>query len=840
MDPQPAFWSIPAAELLQQLQTTSQGLTNNEARQRFIRYGANLLKPKKRANTLTLLLSQFKSPIILILIFASGLSFFLHDPVDAGIILAIVLVSGLLGFWQERGAANAIEKLLSIVQIKAEVLRDGAMKEIPVEEIVSGDIVILNAGDVIPGDCLIIESKDLFVDEAALTGETYPEDKMSGILPEETPLAQRTNTLFMGTHVVSGSAKTLVVHTGKGTEFGKVSERLALRPSETEFERGVRRFGYFLMEVTLLLVIIIFAVNVYLARPVLDSFLFSLALAVGLTPQLLPAIISVNLAHGAKQMALKKVIVKRLASIENFGSMNVLCSDKTGTLTEGVVHLKSALDVNGNESEKVLLFAYLNSFYEKGFTNPIDEAICSYRQFDISDYQKLDEEPYDFVRKRLSILVSKGNAHLMVTKGALQNVLDACSTAENSSGAIVDIAGVREEIQRRFEELSSQGLRTIGVAYRDVGSASQITKDHEADMTFLGFLVLFDPVKPGIVETITELRRLGISLKIITGDNRLVASHLSQQVGLSNTKILTGPDLRRMSDEALLKRVNEADVFAEVEPNQKERIILALKKAKNVVGYMGDGINDASALHAADVGISVDSAVDVAKDAADIVLLEKNLAVLVQGVREGRRTFANTLKYVFMATSANFGNMFSMAGASLFLPFLPLLPKQILLTNLLTDFPEMTIATDNVDKELVEKPRRWNISFIRNFMMTFGLLSSVFDYLTFGVLFFILHASPEEFRAGWFLESVISASLVVLVVRTRMPFFKSIPGKYLLTATLLVISVTLVLPFISVGRKLFGFTALPLSFLVLMGIIVALYIISAEVLKKVFYKKVKF
>lgn len=840
MDPQPAFWSIPAAELLQQLQTTPQGLTNDEARQRFIRYGANLLKPKKRSNTLTLLLSQFKSPLILILIFAVGLSFFLHDPVNAGIILAIVLVSGLLGFWQERGAANAIEKLLSIVQIKAEVLRDGAIMEIPVEEIVPGDIVILNAGDVIPGDCLILESKDLFVDEAALTGETYPEDKISGILPEETPLAQRTNTLFMGTHVVSGSAKALVAHTGKETEFGKVSERLALRPSETEFERGVRRFGYFLMEVTLLLVIIIFAVNVYLARPVLDSFLFSLALAVGLTPQLLPAIISVNLAHGAKYMALKKVIVKRLASIENFGSMNVLCSDKTGTLTEGVVHLRSALDVNGNESQKVLLFAYLNSFYEKGFTNPIDEAICSYRQFDISDYQKLDEEPYDFVRKRLSILVSKGNAHLMITKGALRNVLDACSTAENSSGAIVDIAGVREVIQRRFEELSSQGLRTIGVAYRDIGSASQITKDHEAGMTFLGFLILFDPVKPGIVKTITELRSLGISLKVITGDNRLVAAHLSQQVGLSNTKILTGPDLRRMSDEALLRRVNEADVFAEVEPNQKERIILALKKAKNVVGYMGDGINDASALHAADVGISVESAVDVAKDAADIVLLEKNLAVLVQGVREGRMTFANTLKYVFMATSANFGNMFSMAGASLLLPFLPLLPKQILLTNLLTDFPEMTIATDNVDKELVEKPRRWNISFIRKFMMTFGLLSSVFDYLTFGVLFFILHASPEEFRAGWFLESVISASLVVLVVRTRMPFFKSIPGKYLLTATLLVISVTLVLPFISVGRKLFGFTALPISFLVLMGVIVALYIISAEVAKKVFYKKVKF
>jgi Mg2+-importing ATPase len=839
LEPQ-SFWSISASEILRQLDATAEGLGSDEVRQRLARYGPNLLKARKRTNILALLLSQFRSPIILILVFASCLSFFLRNHVDAVIILAIVLVSGLLGFWQERGAATAIEKLLSIVQIKVRVLRDGTPEEISVEEIVPGDIILLNAGDVIPGDCLIIESKDLFVDEAALTGETYPEDKMSGILPEETPLSQRTNTLFMSTHVVSGSAKAVVVRTGKETEFGKVSERVALRPPVTEFERGVRRFGYFLMEVTLLLVILIFAFNVYLARPVLDSFLFSLALAVGLTPQLLPAIISVNLAHGAKNMALKKVIVKRLASIENFGSMNVLCSDKTGTLTEGVVRLRSTLDVDGKDSEKVLFFAYINSFYETGFTNPIDEAVRSYRTFDLSEYKKLDEEPYDFVRKRLSVLVSKGDLHLMITKGALHNVLAACSTAELSGGEIVEIGRVREQIQRRFEELSSQGLRTMGVAYRDAGPASLISKDHETDMTFLGLLVLHDPVKPGIVQTIANLRRLGISLKVITGDNHLVAAHLSNQVGLSGARILTGSDLRRMSDEALSKKVNAIDVFAEVEPNQKERIIIALRKAKSIVGYMGDGINDASALHTADVSISVDSAVDVAKGAADIVLLEKDLAVLEQGVREGRTTFANTLKYVFMATSANFGNMFSMAGASLFLPFLPLLPKQILLTNLLTDFPEMTIATDNVDKEFVEKPRRWNITFIRKFMMTFGLLSSVFDYLTFGALLFVLHASPEEFRAGWFVESVISASAVVLVVRTRRPFFKSIPGRYLLAATLLILCVTLALPFVPTGGRLFGFTPLPLSFLALMVLIVGFYIISAELVKKIFYRKVRF
>ncbi len=836
--PRPAFWSISATEMLQHLETVKEGLTGAEARRRLARYGSNLLKPQKRSDVFTLLLAQFKSPLILILFFATGLSFFLHDPVDALIILTIVLVSGLLGFWQEHSATNAVEKLLAIVQIRVAVLRDGGPQEIPVEEIVPGDIVILNAGDIVPGDCLVQESKDLFIDEATLTGETYPVEKSVGVLAAETPLGQRTNALWMGTHVVSGSAEALVINTGKETEFGKVSERLKLRPQETDFEHGIRRFGYFLMEVTLVLVIAIFAINVYLARPVLDSFLFSLALAVGLTPQLLPAIISINLAHGAKRMAQAKVIVKRLASIENFGSMNVICSDKTGTLTEGTVHLQSVLDVDGAPSDKVLLHAYLNAFYETGFTNPIDEAIRTQRQFDLSGYRKTDEIPYDFLRKRLSILVAYGDTHLMVTKGALANVLAVCSAVETGAGTIVDIAAVRDRIQQHFEEFSNKGCRTLGVAYKNMEHESLMSKDHEAGMTFLGFLVLFDPPKPNIIETIASLKNLGVSLKIITGDNHLVAANVSQQMGLSSTKILTGPGLRQLSDGALLKRVVDVDVFAEIEPNQKERIILALKKAGNVVGYMGDGINDASALHAADVGISVESAVDVAKEAADIVLLEKDLGVLVQGVREGRTTFANTLKYVFMATSANFGNMFSMAGVSLFLPFLPLLPKQILLTNLMTDFPEMTIATDRVDSEMVDYPRRWDIKAIRKFMITFGLVSSVFDYLTFGALLLILHATQDQFRTGWFLESVISASLIVLVIRSREPFFKSTPAKYLLMATLLTVIVTAILPFTPLG-EIFGFSRLPISFLLLLGVIVLLYIVTAEMAKTVFYKKVK-
>ena len=832
----PGFWSVPASELLRQLRSTPEGLSGEEARQRLARYGANLLKPGRKSKSFTLLFSQFKSPIILILLFATGMSFFLHDPVDASIILAIVLVSGLLGFWQERGAANAVEKLLAIVQIKATAIRENTPTEILVEQIVPGDVVVLNAGDVIPGDCLILDSKDLFVDEATLTGETYPVEKSKSMVAAEAPLAHRTNALWMGTHVVSGSGKAVVILTGKETEFGKVSDRLNLRPQETEFERGVRRFGYFLMEVTLLLVIAIFAANVYLSRPILDSFLFSLALAVGLTPQLLPAIISINLAHGAKRMASEKVIVKRLASIENFGSMNILCSDKTGTLTEGTVQLQSAVDVEGAPSDNVLFHAYLNASFETGFTNPIDEAIRTYRPFDLAGYRKEDEIPYDFLRKRLSILVSHDGAGLMVTKGTVPGVLAVCSSAETAGGAIVDIASVRERISRQFEEYSGKGFRALGIAYKRVASESPLGKESETGMTFLGFLVFFDPPKPGIAGTIDLLKGLGVSMKIITGDNSLVACNIIQQVGFQHPRILTGPELHGMSDDALRKRATEVDVFAEVEPNQKERIILALKKAGNVVGYMGDGINDASALHSADVGISVDSAVDVAKEAADIVLLEKDLGVLVQGVREGRTTFANTLKYVFMATSANFGNMFSMAGVSLFLPFLPLLPKQILLTNLMTDFPEMTIATDNVDSEMVARPRRWDIRSIRKFMVTFGFLSSVFDYLTFGLLMFVLRATPEQFRTGWFLESVVSASLVVLVVRSRKPFFRSRPGKYLILATFLVVVATLALPFTPVAR-LFDFRPLAISFVILLGGIVALYIIATEITKKLFYGK---
>lgn len=840
MEEQPSFvfWNLPPAKIFEQLHSTTQGLSSQAAAQNLARYGPNLLKQKRNTSNLNLLLAQFKSPIILILLFAAILSVFLGDATDAFIILTIVLVSGLLGFWQERGAANAIKKLLAVVQTKVTVLRDGKPFEIPVEKVVPGDVILLSAGVTSPGDCLILKSQDLFMDEATLTGETYPVEKDVDLLAADTPLSQRSNSVFMGTHVVSGTATAVVVLTGKATEFGKVSERLQLRPPETEFERGIRRFGYFLTEVTFILIVTIFAVNVALSRPVLDSFLFSLALAVGLTPQLLPAIISINLAQGAKRMAGHKVIVKRLSAIENFGSMNVLCSDKTGTLTEGKVHLEAALDANGQPNSKVALYAGLNASFESGYLNPIDEAIRTSSQFDLGAYSKLDEIPYDFIRKRLSIVVSGPDGPLMITKGAMKNVLEVCDRAELEEGKLASLETVKAQILADFENLSQQGFRTLGLAYRKLENNDPITTESETSMVFLGFIVLADPPKAGIGETIGQLEKMGVALKVITGDSRAVATHLCQQLALDTTEILTGSDLHLLKDEALIHKVNKVSVFAEIEPNQKERIILALKKAGNVVGYMGDGINDAAALHAAEVSISVDSAVDVAKEAADIVLLEKDLGVLGEGVRQGRITFANTLKYVFMATSANFGNMFSMAGASLFLAFLPLLPKQILLTNFLTDFPETAIATDNVDQAWTVKPRRWDIRFIRNFMLTFGPLSSIFDYLTFGVLILVLNATPEQFRAGWFVESVISASLVVLVIRTSGPFYRSKPGRALLIATIAVAATTLILPY-SPLASLLGFSPIPPLFLLMLGLILALYVTSAELLKRFFFKKIR-
>ncbi|HEU4715092.1 MAG TPA: magnesium-translocating P-type ATPase [Pyrinomonadaceae bacterium] len=827
------FWSVPFNELAERLDTTRDGLTSAEAKRRVRTYGPNRLSTSKRAGSLTLLIAQFKSPLILILLVAVGLSFFFNESIDAVIIIAIVLLSSLLGFWQEKRATDAVQALLSIVKMDAAVLRDGDQINVPFEEIVPGDICVLNAGDIIPADAAIIECKDLFVDEAALTGESYPAEKETGVIGKETPLMKRMNSLFMGTHVISGNALALVVRTGTSTEFGKVSVDVSLAPPESEFEHGVRSFGYLLTKVTLVLVMVIFGITVFLNRSVIDSFLFGLAIAVGIIPELLPAIISINLAVGAVHMSKMKVIVKQLASIENLGSMNILCVDKTGTLTDGRMKFEGVRDLQGGSNDKALLYAYLNSSYQTGFTNPIDEAIRAGGRFELDEYTKLDEVPYDFVRKRLSILAAHNSEHIMITKGAVRNVLDVCTSVE-VNGNRRDIDDLREQIEKQFALLGDDGFRTLGLAYKVVDHSSHITKTDETGMTFLTLLVFFDPPKEGVSEALNDLKTLGITVKLITGDNAAVAGSVARRVLGYEPKVLTGKELHSMSNDALRARANTIDVFAEIEPSQKERIIMAFRHAGNTVGFLGDGINDASALHASDVGISVNSAVDVAKQAATVVLLEKDLSVLSAGVREGRRTFANTLKYIYMTTSANFGNMFSMAGAALFLPFLPLLPKQILLNNFLTDFPAMAISTDSVDEDQLQTPQVWDVKFIRNFMIVFGIVSSVFDFLTFAALVFVLKAGPDEFRTGWFVESVMTEVLIIAVLRTWKPFYKSKLSRPLLIAMIVVLVVTLALPY-SPLSSILGFTPLPASSLMLLGMITLLYGAASEIAKRIFF-----
>ncbi len=836
-----AFWSLPPEAAFAAVHGAPAGLSGEEAERRLREHGPNRLTREKGGGALRRFLSQFKSPITLMLLFATAVSAALGEFADSLIILLILLASALLGYFQERNAGNAVEKLQAIVRVTARVRRDGAEAEIPVEDLVPGDVVLLAAGDMVPADLLLLSANALSVDESTLTGETFPAEKTPGVLPKDTPLARRANALFMGTHVISGSGEALAVNTGAATAFGALAARLNAPEGETDFERGVRKFGNLLMEVTVMMLLSIFIINLLLKKPAFDSLLFSLALAVGMTPQLLPAIISVNLARGARDMARSKVIVKKLSVIENFGTMSVLCSDKTGTVTVGRAEVSLAADAEGQPSETAALLAWLNASFQSGYRNPVDEAVLRGVPRDTSGYVKRGEIPYDFVNKRLSVLLScpasfpLGAGDFLIAKGALAKILDACGTLREPGGAVVPLEPALEGIQARFERLSAQGLRVLGLAYKPLAGGIE-GETGEEGLTFLGFLGLFDPLKPGIRDTVAELGRLGVGLKIITGDNRFIAANIASQLGLSPEGSVNGGELEALGDGALVARAEKAQLFCEIEPNQKERILLALKKTGRVVGYMGDGINDAAALRAADVGVSVNTAADVAKDAASIVLLEQDLGVLVSGVKAGRHTFANTMKYVFMATSANFGNMFSMAGASLFLPFLPLRPTQVLLNNLLTDVPEMQIAADRVDEAMLSRSERFDIGFIRRFMLVFGTLSSVFDYLTFALLMWVFRADEAVFQTGWFTESILSAAAIVFVMRTRLPFYKSRPGRGLLLATLLVFALTLALPYTPLAGFL-GLSPLPPALLLAILGVVAAYLLSGEALKRHFFRR---
>lgn len=787
-----------------------------------------------------LALGQFKSPLVLILVFGGVVSAILRDWLDAAIILAVVLGSAGLGFMQEYRASNAVAQLRRRLALTAKVLRDGTRCMVPTRELVPGDIVDLSAGNLVPADGIVLEARDFLVTEASLTGESFPVEKQPGVLPAGTPIARRTNVVYLGTSVRSGTATVLVVHTGERTAFGAVAERLRSAAPETEFTRGVQQFGVLLVRVMVVMVLYVLIVNQWLGRPWIESMLFAVALAVGLSPELLPAIMSVTLSAGARRMAQRGVIVRHLEAIENLGSMDVLCTDKTGTLTEGVMTLDVATAPDGNASPEVMRLAYLNAAFETGIDNPLDAALVSAGEkagLNTGGLRKIDEIPYDFMRKRLTIVVAPnaGGPHLIITKGAFANVLAACTQIARAGASVTLDDDERARLDSGFREQGSRGFRVLALATRTLEPRSTYTRDDEAGMCFAGFLLFFDPPKATVRRTLDTLAARGIGIKIVTGDNRYVAAHVAESVGLDAHAMLTGEQIDAMNDQALWHRAERTVLFVEVDPQHKERIVRALQHSGRAVGYLGDGINDAPALHAADIGISVDDAVDVARDSADVVLLRPDLEVLCQGVDEGRRTFANTLKYVGITTSANFGNMVSMALAAPLLPFLPLAAKQILLNNFLSDLPSIAISSDRVDDDRLATAQHWDVHDLRRYMLVFGLTSTLFDLLTFWLLLKVFHASESLFQTSWFVVSLLTELAVLLVLRTHRPAWASRPGALLWITTLLVAVIALALPFIHPVAALFGLVAPPPGLLGSMLLVVLGYVAATEFVKRRFY-----
>ena len=821
------------------------GLSSREARDRFSRYGPNEPAPARRGAALIDLLLLFLNPLVIILLIASLASFFLGDTGDALIIFVIILLSIAINFFQTYRSQQAIKRLRADVTPTASVCRDGAWLEIRRRELVPGDLVRVVAGDLIPADGRLLEARDLYVQQGALTGESLPVEKHSERDSAPSSVGpDAPNLVFMGTSVVSGTGIVTVLTTGSRTAYGAVAEHLASRPPETDFERSMKRFGLLIMRAVFFLVLFILVVRVALHKDAFESFVFAVALAVGLTPEFLPMITSVTFARGALRMAREHVVVKHLPAIQNFGTIDILCSDKTGTLTTGQMVLNAPLDYLGNSSDRTLALAYLNSKFQTGIRSPLDVAILKTAPTDGNAYVKCDEIPFDFERRRLSIVVARQESgatmgRILITKGAPEGILDLSSFYEVEGKRIPLEPDALHRCRKTFADLSTQGFRVLGVAYRDVDARAGYSVQDEQSLVFAGYLVFGDPPNPDAAESVAAMKRDGVELKILTGDNELVARHVCEQVGLTNPVIILGDELDRTTDPALQHLAEQTTVFARVSPMQKHRIIHALKLRGHVVGYMGDGINDAPSLHAADVGISVFSAVDVAREAADIILLKPGLEVLHKGIIEGRRASANVLKYILMGTSSNFGNMFSMAGASLFLPFLPMLPTQILLNNFLYDAAQVTIPSDNVDEHYVQAPRKWDMNLIRNFMILIGPISSIYDFLTFYVLLRFFHARQAEFHTGWFVESLATQTLVLFVIRTTGNPFKSRPSIPLAITTILIVMVGVWLPYSPLALRL-GFTPLPGTFFTFLAISTVTYLLLVELAKRKLFARARF
>jgi Mg2+-importing ATPase len=825
-------------QVLQELDSSNKGLTNKEAKQRLKKFGSNVVAKEKRLHIILEFLLHFKNPLIIILLLATVISAALGETVNAAIIGIIIFFSVVLNFIEEHSANNAAQKLLESVKVNATVIRGGKQIEIRAADICLGDVIFLSSGDLVPADARIISAKDLFINQSALTGESFPAEKSDKQNhTDDCSLINLANIVFGGTSVVSGTATAVVIKTGQNTEFGKIAAALAENSPKSEFEVGIIRFGYFIMKIILSLVLVIFLFDSLLHHRLLESFIFAAAIAVGVTPELLPMIMAITMSRGSMQMAKKGVIIKRLAAIPNLGSMDILCTDKTGTITENKIVLVKYTDILANSNEDVLRYAYINSSFQTGVKNPLDKAVLEFKKISITEYHKIDEIPFDFVRKIMSIVAANQSERLLIAKGALEELINRCTNIKLNNEILELDTKLKEQVFTQYHKLSADGFRVIALAIKQLETIKPAyTKEDEHQLTLLGFIAFLDPPQKNVKEVLHGLHENGIEVKIITGDNELVAQKICAEVGLKIKGILLGQEIDELTDDALRVRVENTTLFARFSPDEKNRIIHALRANNHIVGYMGDGINDAPSLKSADVGISVFNAVDVARESADVILTKKSLSVLQDGIWEGRKTFGNTMKYIMMGLSSNFGNMFSVLGAVLFLPFLPMLPVQILLNNLLYDLAQITLPTDNVDKGWLQQPRRWNLKFVKRFMWVFGPTSSLFDYITYFVLFVVFKAQAGAFQTGWFLESIATQTLVIHIIRTRrLPFIQSTASKYLLFSTFSLLAVAWIIPYSFIG-KYFGFVPLPINIILTIAAIVVAYLITVEVVKRIFYR----
>lgn len=830
--PQQDWWrDVPQLDALRGA-SVAQGLRSDQAQLRLAEVGPNRFGQVPALPGWRQLLRHFRNPLVLTLLLASAVSAATGEVTNFLIIACIVLLSVTLDFWQELRAGQVVERLRQSVAVRATVLRDGQWQEHPVADLVPGDVVRVAAGDLVPADALVLQARDFFVNQSVLTGESYPVEKHAHMPEVLDDLQDATHAVFMGSSVVSGMAQVVLVRTGAGTAMGEVASSLTQEPEPTSFELGMRRFGMLILRLTFLLVLFVLLINGLMGRPLLESFLFAVALAVGLTPELLPMVVSVTLSRGAMRMAQQGIVVKRPSAIQDLGSMDVLCTDKTGTLTEAHIRMERHVDPLGQSSERSLELAWLNSHFESGLRSPLDEAILQHRTFDASVWTKIDEVPFDFERRRVSVLLERSGERELVVKGAPDDILKLCTAHEAGEAQQPLDDAALAQVRATCHALEDEGFRLLAIAWRPVPPAHEhAVVNDESELVLVGFAAFLDPPKESAAGTLQALQQAGVAIKVVTGDSDRVTRHVCRTLGLPVQGVLTGAEIAQLSDEALRAQVETVNLFCRVNPAQKNRVIQAIRARGHVVGYMGDGVNDAPSLHSADVGLSVDSAVDVAKAAADMILLRPDLRILQGAVLEGRRTFGNILKYILMGTSSNFGNMFSMAGGVLFLPFLPMLPTQILLNNILYDLSELPIPLDAVDEAETAAPRVLDMAAIQRFMFTIGPVSSLFDFITFAVLLKVFDASEALFQTGWFVESLCTQVLVIFVIRTRGNPLRSRPHPVLTATSLGIVALAMALPFTPMAG-VFGFTPLPAGFYAALAVMVLVYLLLVMVVRR--------